>query len=81
MVEGSEKMSLPDDMEIYYGSNMSDVKSQEETIYYRWKWNAWFLLRGEHSFSPFNFSCVGLKSEKNFTVLFRIKSMICVIKI
>jgi hypothetical protein len=32
------------------------------------------LLKGEHSFIPFNQSCIGLSSSKSYKLQFRIKS-------
>ena len=70
-VQGNKSSALGD-LLIYYGTNVSDVKSQSaQTVLFGF--SSWILLKEEHSFSPFNLSCIGFSSTKPITVHFRIR--------
>ena len=70
-IEGTSKF-VPGDLSVYYGTNVSDVKRQlsESTLL---SFGFWLKLKEEHSFSPFNFSCIGLVSTKPYTLVYRLK--------
>ncbi|KAL8570954.1 hypothetical protein ACOMHN_037814 [Nucella lapillus] len=71
-IEGSGR-NVPDDLSIFYGRNVSEVKNKSSSPSL-FGLNSWLLLKEEHSFSPFNFSCIGLTSAKYYSVSFRIRN-------
>ena len=72
-IEGTSKF-VPGDLSVYYGTNVSDVKRQlsESTLL---SFGFWLKLKEEHSFSPFNLSCIGLVSTKPYTLVYRLKGV------
>ncbi|XP_076455998.1 nuclear envelope integral membrane protein 1-like isoform X2 [Babylonia areolata] len=71
-IEGQEK-TVPVDLSIYYGNNVSDVQNQSASVSL-FGLNSWLLLKEEHSFAPFNLSCIGMTSVKSYSVSFRIRN-------
>ncbi|RUS90330.1 hypothetical protein EGW08_001928, partial [Elysia chlorotica] len=62
---------MPD---IFHGSNISEVvERSRSTSYLRWP-SLWGQLRQEYGFKPFNASCIGVMSDKGYTVDFVVKS-------
>lgn len=55
-----------------YGDNFTDVKERYKSSYFS-LWN-WWRIKEEFSFLPFNVSCLGIASDKHYTVEFKIKS-------
>ncbi|XP_046553129.1 nuclear envelope integral membrane protein 1-like [Haliotis rubra] len=63
---------LHQDFNYVYGENLTDVKEHYKSSYIS-LWN-WWRMKEEFSFLPFNTSCLGIASSKNYTVEFKIKN-------
>ncbi|XP_067686108.1 nuclear envelope integral membrane protein 1-like [Haliotis asinina] len=63
---------LHQDFNYVYGENLTDVKEHFKSSYVS-LWN-WWRMKEEFSFLPFNTSCLGIASSKNYTVEFKIKN-------
>ncbi|XP_071100873.1 nuclear envelope integral membrane protein 1-like [Haliotis cracherodii] len=63
---------LHQEFHFVYGDNFTDVKERYKSSYIS-LWN-WWRIKEEFSFLPFNVSCLGIASDKNYTVEFKIKN-------
>ena len=64
--------SDPWDLSVFYGQNSSTVRQKSESMFSGL--GSWRLLMEEHSFAPFDHSCVGFSSLHPYDARFRINS-------
>ncbi|XP_059150377.1 nuclear envelope integral membrane protein 1-like [Physella acuta] len=69
-------INLPDpeqEIEVFYGQNVSEIVDRSRAVGFL-KWTGFSLIVDQYSFDPFNSSCIGISSVKNYTVNFTINN-------
>ncbi|CAL1533159.1 unnamed protein product [Lymnaea stagnalis] len=61
-------------LEIYHGPNVSAVVENSKATGFL-SWPSFSLLKEEYVFNPFNFSCIGIASNKGYIIQFQLKNV------